>query len=74
MKKLLQNPIIKGVLKSVPILGDVMTNSENENGQKKGKIDPTELVQALIRLIIVIAILKGLVSTDEAENIMDAIK
>ena len=72
--KLFKNPFIRGILKSIPILGEVVTNVDNENASKKGSVDWAEVVQAIVRLIIVIAILKGVLSSDAAESIIDVIK
>ena len=72
--KLFKNPLIRGILKSIPILGEVVTNVDNENASKKGSVDWAEVVQAIVRLIIVIAILKGVLSSDAAESIIDIIK
>ena len=72
--KLFKNPLIRGILKSIPILGEMVTNVDNENASKKGSVDWAEVVQAIVRLIIVIAILKGVLSSDAAESIIDIIK
>ena len=72
--KLFKNPLIRGIIKSIPILGEVVTNVDNENASKKGSVDWAEVVQAIVRLIIVIAILKGVLSSDAAESIIDIIK
>ena len=72
--KLFKNPLIRGIIKSIPILGEMVTNVDNENASKKGSVDWAEVVQAIVRLIIVIAILKGVLSSDAAESIIDVIK
>lgn len=74
MKKLFAKPLIKGILKSLPFVGEVVTNVDAANGESRGKVDPAELVQAVIRLVILFAILKGILTTDEAEGVIDAIK
>ena len=74
MKKLLAKPLVKGILKSIPVVGEVVTNVDAENGEAKGKIDPAELLQALIRLIILIYILMGALTPGEAEQIIDVVK
>ena len=72
--KLFKNPLIRGIIKSIPILGEMVTNVDNENAAESGSVDWAEVVQAIIRLIIVIAILKGVLSSDAAESIIDIIK
>ena len=72
--KLFKNPLIRGIIKSIPILGEVVTNVDNENAAESGSVDWAEVVQAIVRLIIVIAILKGVLSSDAAESIIDVIK
>lgn len=74
IKKLLAKPLVKGVLKSLPIVGEVVSNVDAENERPKGELDITELVQALIRLVILIAILKGVMTTEEAESTLDVLK
>jgi hypothetical protein len=72
--KLLSKPLVKGILKSLPIVGEVVTNVDNENKAKKGQLDLEELGQAIIRLVILISIIIGALSIEDAESIKDIIK
>lgn len=72
--KLLAKPLVKGILKSLPIVGEVVSNVDAENQRPKGELDIPELVQALIRLVIVVAILRGVLTAGEGEEIIDLVK
>jgi len=76
--KLLQRPLIKAVLKSVPFVGEVIDNLETQTvDSPKGQLDPGDMITKIIRILALLAIayfvLKGDLSMDEAGDIKELI-
>ena len=59
--------VLKGAVKSVPVLGDVVENVQSQDGGE-GKLDWNKLGNQVIRILILIAILLGLLETGKASE------
>ena len=76
--KILKKPLVKGVLKSVPFVGDVVDNitTETENSPA-GSLDKGDLVMRIVRLVVLIGILyfvfSGKIDMEQAEDIKEFI-
>ena len=71
--KLLNRPIIKAALKSIPFVGDIVENMDADTpGAPQGTLDTNRLLIQAIRLGILAGILylvfSGKLSMEEAEN------
>lgn len=76
--KFLNRPLIKAVLKSVPFVGDIVQNIDDESFESpKGSFNPAAMVPVVIRLgaLIVLAyfVLKGTITMEDAENVKELI-
>jgi len=76
--KLIKNPLIKGVLKSIPIVGDVVQNIDDESFESpKGTFSPVAMVPVILRILFLIAlayfVLRGDVSIEDAESVKELI-
>ena len=69
-RKLLERPLVRAVLKSVPFVGDVVSNLDNE--APVGQFDTKEAWYTTIRYVIIAALLylviSGKISWEEAEQ------
>ena len=77
--KLINKPLIKGVLKSVPFVGDVVDNiTEGTFEAPEGVLDKNKLIYSTVRLIILCVLLylvfSGKISFEDAENAKEFIK
>ena len=73
MKKLLQRPLIRAILRSVPFVGDVVDNLDKETmDSPKGTFDPGDMTTKLIRLAVLVGLMyfvfSGKLSMEEAES------
>ena len=82
--KVLLSPLIKNTLKSLPIVGGFASNILDEvKGDGKGEIvsesgglnlkDPTQLIGAVVTLVLLYLAMKGKISFQEAEQAKDFI-
>ena len=76
--KFLNRPLIKGVLKSVPFVGDIMQNIEDDSFEHPtGHFNPVGMVPVIIRLLALIAlayfVLKGTITLEDAEGVKELI-
>ena len=61
-----------GVVDSVPIVNNIKSNLESELGGK-GKIDFVRLSSAIISIIVIVAILLGKITIEDAKSILKLI-
>lgn len=71
--KLLKKPLIKGVLQSVPFVGDVVENvTEGTFQSPEGNLDKNKLIFQVIRFaalaVLLYLVFSGKISFEEAEN------
>jgi len=71
--KFLQKPAIRGIIKSVPFLGEMASNVLTETAHSPaGKVDKEDLIPTLIRMGVVIVLLylamSGKISFDDATS------
>lgn len=76
--KFLNRPLVKGLLKSIPFVGDIVENINEETPQApQGTLDKKKLVIQLIRLAVLVGILylvfSGKLTMEEAEEYKDFI-
>ncbi len=69
----LNKPFIKGIVKSIPIVGDLFTNVLTETQHSPaGKLDKGEATISIIRIVILVGILylvfSGKLDMEEAEG------
>ena len=74
----LNRPFIKGLIKSIPIIGDVADNVLTETSKSPaGQMDKEDLVYKLVRLALLIGLMylvfSGKLSMDQAEGAKDFI-
>ena len=72
----LQKPAIRGIIKSIPFVGELGSNILTETANSpSGKVDKQDLVPTLIRMGVVIVLLylamSGKISFDDAEQAKD---
>ena len=71
--KLIKKPLVKGLLGSIPFVGDVVDNvlTETENSPA-GKLDPKDMIVRLVRLAVLLALIAlaigGKISFDDADR------
>ena len=69
------SPTGKGLIKTIPIVGELAGNILDENGAQAGKVDAKDMRVQLVRIgfyvLIFIAFLKGWITIDEAETFKD---
>ncbi len=71
--KFLQKPMVKGLIKSIPFVGEMAANVLNEVPHSPaGKVDKEDLIPTLVRMGVVIVLLylamSGKISFDDATN------
>ena len=70
--KILTGGFVKGIIKSIPWVGEVASNVLDDNGTESGKVDKKELPSILIRIGIIAVLLYlamiGKIGWDEAEQ------
>ncbi len=71
--KLISNPIVKGVLKSIPLVGDVVDNITIETQDSPaGSLNSVDLVSRMIRLAVLVVlmylVLSGKIGMEDAEE------
>ena len=71
--RLINKPLIKGVLKSVPVLGDLVDNiTESTFDAPEGVLDKNKLIFQIVRIAILCILLylvfSGKISFEEAED------
>jgi len=76
--KLLNKPLIKGIVKSIPFIGDLGTNIlEETTNTKPGQLDKNELFYSLVRLGVLVTLLylvfSGKLSMEDAEGFKEFI-
>ena len=76
MIKLLNRPLIKAALKSIPIVGDIVQNMDDESFESpKGTFSPVAMVPSILRILFLIAlaffVLRGDVSIEDAEDVKE---
>ena len=76
--KLINKPIIKGVLKTIPFAGDIIQNIEDDSFQHPtGTFNPVAMIPVIIRLLFLIAlayfVLRGDVSIEDAQDVRELI-
>ncbi len=72
----LKKPIVKGLIKSIPFIGDIADNVLTETANSPaGRVDKGDLVTKLVRLTLLVGLLylvfSGKISFDQAENAKD---
>ncbi len=69
--KLIFSKVGKGLIKSIPFVGDMAANIMDDNNSEAGTLDKKELPVQIVRMailgVIVFAALKGWISFDDAE-------
>ena len=73
LMKLINKPLIKGALKTVPILGDLVDNlTEGTFDAPEGVLDKNKLIFQIVRITILVVLLylvfSGKIDFDEAEQ------
>ena len=68
----LQKPAIRGIVKSIPFVGEMFSNVLTETSHSPaGKVDKEDLIPTLVRMGVVIVLLylalSGKISFDDAE-------
>ena len=75
--KILTGGFVKGIIKSIPWVGEVASNVLDDNGTESGKVDKKELPSTLIIIGIIAVLLylalSGKIGWDEAEQAKDFI-
>ena len=69
----LQKPAIRGLIKSIPFVGEMASNVLTETSNSpSGKVDKEDLIPTLVRMGVVIVLLylamSGKISFDDATN------
>ena len=72
-KKFLNRPLVKAFTKSIPIIGDISDNMESDTFESpQGTVDNKKLIYMLVRFAVLvallIAVLKGGISMEQAEQ------
>jgi hypothetical protein len=76
--KLLQRPLIRAILKSVPFVGEVVDNLDAETvDSPKGSINPGDAITKVIRILALLAlayfVMKGNLDIEQAGDIKELI-
>ena len=71
--KLLNRPLIKAVVKSIPFVGDIAQNIEDDSFEHpSGTFNPVAMVPVVIRILFLIAlayfVLKGEITIEAAQD------
>jgi len=71
--KLLERPLIKAVLKSIPFVGDIVSNMDNQSpqGEVDGRDSPYLIIRYLIIGVLIYLVLSGKIDIDQANDAKD---
>ncbi len=57
--------LLKTLLNATPLVGDVVSNIQANNGTKIGSVNVKQLGYSIIRILLTVALIKNLLTLDE---------